>query len=125
MRNFVTVFGDKPRIRLLEALLALAPYEFTRGEAAEEADLPRASVNRVFPELEELGVVHVAEQGAQPVYQVDAKNEVFRILQYLDHALGLALHGSDADTSTRSPSARFRKRVSSLERPRKGRAGRV
>lgn len=111
MRNLATVFGDKPRVRLLEALLSLSPYNFTRGELAGDAGLTRRSANRVFPELEQLNLVHEVRPGSQPYYAANKESKLFQILQYVDHAIGLAIDEDSRPDTTDDSSEMFRQAI--------------
>lgn len=89
MAGFDRLFGDKPRVHLLEALLRLAPVTFTRAEWAQEAGLQKSSTNRIVEELEKEGFVRRVTDGEHPEYAVTLDNPYVRILNTLEAALEL------------------------------------
>ena len=91
MRNLVDVFGDRPKVRLLEALLAMAPHTFTRAELAAEAGLRKGSANRIFPQLESLNLVRQITGGGHPKYEVATGSSLLAVLQALEPALAVAI----------------------------------
>lgn len=91
MGNLTDVFGDKPRVRILEALVQLDGMEFTRADLAEEAGLSKSSANRAFEGLRQLDLVDQVVESKHPVFTPRSDSGLFRILSHLDAATGLAL----------------------------------
>jgi len=64
----------------LEALVRLAPVEFTRAEATNEAGLQKPSANRALDKLENDGFI-VRTSSQRPVrYRVNEDNPLFRMV---------------------------------------------
>lgn len=96
VRGFARLFGDKPRVHLLEALLRLAPVTFTRAELAEEAGLQKSSTNRIVQELERDGFIHPVLGTSPMEFEVAVESPDVQILNALEAALDLVdQHGWD------------------------------
>lgn len=109
--TFERLFGDKPRVHLLEALLRLAPVTFTRAEWAQEAGLHKGSTNRLVADLEKEGFVRRVTEGSQPEYAVALENAYVRILGALEAALELVeMEGPDSPVAQDAAEA-FRRSV--------------
>jgi DNA-binding MarR family transcriptional regulator len=109
MASFDRLFGDKPRVHMLEALLNLVGLTFTRAEWAEAAGLHKTSVNNVADDLEREGFIRRVTDGAHPEYEVVATSPYVRILNALDAALELVETNGDAVANDATEA--FRKRA--------------
>lgn len=76
---FTHLFGNKPRIRALEALIDLAPYEFTVADFTSQADDDK-NIPRQLPDLEREGFLVKTDSGENPLYRVDGENPWFQAL---------------------------------------------
>ncbi len=114
MRNLVEVFGDRPQVRLIEAALAMAPYEFTRAELAAEAGLWKPSANRLFPELERLRLVRQVSDGDHPKYAVVNESKLLAVLQSLEPALAMAMRADESLAQDLNVPELFQQRVAAV-----------
>ena len=89
MGDLVRVLGDSPRVRLIEALIRLVGFEFTRGELAREADVYRMTTNRQIESLVKDGFIERCSAGSRPRYRVRTNDPTVQVIYYLDVALGL------------------------------------
>lgn len=94
---FEAVFGRKPRVKLVEALLRLRGLSFSRSEWAAEAGLTRATTLRVMSYFERLGFVSQKKGGRVPEYEANATSPALAELGRMYHSLDLALKGHDVD----------------------------
>ena len=125
MQEFERVFGKAPRVRMVEAILRLAPDEFTRPEAAREAGLHKPSANRILAALERDGVIELA--GRRPIrYGVSDRLALIEILGLTASALRLERrHRGETGYQRRlkrSLQRRYAERASGSERPPLGRS---
>lgn len=65
------MFGDKPRVKLLDALVDLAPYEFTLPDLIQEADLDKNVYRDIQPLISE-GLIEQAKSGPPATFRVRA-----------------------------------------------------
>lgn len=80
-------FGETPRIRVLEAILRLAPFEsFTMKEVAQEADLFPPSTYRTIRGLAKDGFLEVAESGRPLRFRVPRGSADIQLLSLIDAA---------------------------------------
>lgn len=87
MPALTRVFGETPRVKLLEALLELWTLEFSRPEAGEQADLVPDSTYRAVDELEEEGyIVQVSEQ-RPATYRVNTGNPYLQVVSMARDAI--------------------------------------
>jgi hypothetical protein len=101
MGSITEVFGRSPRVRLLEALLALAPTSFTVPEMAVAAQMHKPSAYRALPGLLESGMV-TSLTGSRPKrYVVPERSPRIQALNYLESTLNL-LDSSDLERGDRA-----------------------
>lgn len=81
------VFGDTPRVKMLEALLELWTLEFTRPEAGEQADLVPDSAYRAVDELESEDYIRQTSQTRPATYQVNAANPYLQVVSMARDAI--------------------------------------
>lgn len=86
MPALTRVFGETPRVKLLEALLELWTLEFTRPEAGEQADLVPDSTYRAVDELEEDYIVQVSDQ-RPATYRVNTGNPYLQVVSMARDAI--------------------------------------
>lgn len=87
MSDLSELFGNTPRVQLLEALIRLGPTEVTRGELAHEAGLYRTSTNREIAKLEHQGLIIRVSKGTRPRYVANSDLAELKLVAYLDAAL--------------------------------------
>lgn len=110
MQSFARLFGDKPRVHLLAALLRLAPVTFTRAELAQEAGLQKSSTNRIVQELERDGFIRPVPETSPVEFEV-AESPYVQILNALESALDLVdQHGWEGAIAQDAAEA-FRRRA--------------
>lgn len=89
MGAYTKVFGRSPRIKVVEAILRLAPGTFTRPEVAREAGVHKPSANRALSALERDGIIERASEG--PIrYRTRDSTRTFEVLALTEAALRLA-----------------------------------
>jgi DNA-binding IclR family transcriptional regulator len=81
------VFGDTPRVRMLEALLELWTLEFTRPEAGEQADLVPDSTYRAVDELESEGYIEQVSEARPATYRVNEANPYLQVVSMARDAI--------------------------------------
>jgi len=96
---------------MVEAILLLAPDDFTRPEAAQEAGLHKPSANRILAALEKDGVIEVV--GRRPIrYGVRSRITLLEILSLTRSALRLDRRNDLASDHRRQLASAFRERLS-------------
>jgi len=89
MTDLSAVFGDSPRVRLIEAILRLGPVEFTAVEAAREAGLHKPSAYTHVRQLEQDGLIEVVSEGRPVRYRLPENQPSIRLLAHFISALEL------------------------------------
>lgn len=82
------LYGDSPRVRLLQALIEIAPFEFTASHAARVAgEAGRTSFYEACEELVRDGVLLKRKEGERTKYRVNEAIPLFEIVSVTDAAL--------------------------------------
>lgn len=96
MAGLVSLFGDKPRVRVLQAIIELSPHEFTMTELAEESGLSK-NVYREADGLEREGLIERIDSRRPALYRVRTDATRFRALDVVSLMLD-RLEGIGHDT---------------------------
>jgi hypothetical protein len=108
---------------MVEAILRLAPNDFTRPEAAREAGLYKPTANRVLAALERDRVIEVV--GRRPIrYGVRAKISGLEILALAEAALRLDRRARGSRQAAKGLGATLAERLENREAVRPARAAR-
>jgi DNA-binding IclR family transcriptional regulator len=80
----VALFGDTPFLRILDTLLTNPDHEYTKQELAEENDLSRQTVYRIWDRVEKLELVEYTRQiGSAQLFQLNKDSPlVQQLLQF-------------------------------------------
>lgn len=97
MGKLSEIFGDKPRIKLLEALIDLAPYKFSLPELAEQAQLDKNVYREINPILKE-GLVKRVSDARPANYKVNSKALTFQLVDLFS----VIAQASDPNVRTKS-----------------------
>lgn len=117
MNSLEQVFGRSPRVRMVEAILRLAPDEFTRPEAASEAGLFKASANRILSALEKDGLIEAVSRS--PVtYRARGGLHKLEILSLAQSALRLAYRNEQDPEAVGDVVKNFQARLDERSQPR-------
>jgi len=87
------LFGETPRVKLLEALLRLAPVEFSAPEAAKEAGLHKPSAYAEVEALKAAGLIERVSETRPATFRVAEDSGVIPLLSAFDSALQLLPSG--------------------------------
>ena len=81
---FRDIFGDTPKVRVLEYLLEGRELDHSIGDIAEGAGINRVTLFRLWPEIEKSKlVVHTRNIGNAKLLKLNMKNPHVRILAEL------------------------------------------
>jgi len=98
MGAIARLFGETPRVKLLEALTRLNQLEVGRSDIAREAGLFRASTNRLISQLEAEGFLQRIEAGHRPQYRVNESSSKLQLVAYFQAALELVERNESEST---------------------------
>lgn len=76
------IFGDSPRMKILEYFLEFPTNEFTPSDLVRDIGMSRSTV---FRELDSLigddMLIQTGKQGKSPVFKINLKNPIVRLIQ--------------------------------------------
>lgn len=90
---FEGLFGDSSQLRLIEKLLAMPSFEFSKSELAQIAGISRPSVYRALRLFEQWNFVRRLRRGKRIRYQLDVDSPLVIALYDVNHALLMNLAG--------------------------------
>lgn len=77
--------GDTPFLRVMDSLIENSIFDYTKTEIADNADISRASLYKVWPILEQYELVSESRQiGNTVLYRLNKENPVVQQLVELD-----------------------------------------
>lgn len=91
MGSLTELFGAKPRVRVLEAVLTLSAQPFTAAEAAREAGLYKPSAYRAVAGLVKEGIIQKVGSGRPHLYSANSESPLFRLLSYFETSLNVVM----------------------------------
>src|SRR3989338_1130766 len=78
---FRTLFGDTPKIRVLEYLLEGRELDHSIGDIAEGAGINRVTLFRMWNEMEKAQIItHTRDIGNAKLYKLNVNNSYVKIL---------------------------------------------
>ena len=81
----VEFLGDTPLIRVMDFLIENSIFDYTKTEIADNADISRASLYKIWPALEKYEIVKESRKiGNTTMYRLDKDNPVVQKLIELD-----------------------------------------
>ena len=98
---FTEIFGNAPRVKLLDFLADHVDYDYTIAQIQEFTDISRPTLYRLIGELEaEEMITLTREVGASKFYGLNTRNEkVIGMLQMEFEAINRSLLGQSAPSS--------------------------
>src|SRR3989338_8600847 len=92
---FREIFGDTPKIRVLEYLLEGRELDHSIGDIAEGAGINRVTLFRLWPEIEKSKLVaHTRNIGNAKLFKLNAKNAYVKsIVELFDKLMGEGFKG--------------------------------
>lgn len=85
---FLEAFGDTPQLRIYDFLIDNHFFDFPLTEIAKGASVSYKSLQKIFPEMIELGIVKKTRRiGKSDYYQPDINHPFFRRLINIDWML--------------------------------------
>lgn len=82
---FVRFLGGTPFIRVMDFLIENSIFDYTKTEIAENAEISRASLYKVWPVLEMYGLVKESRRiGNAVLYKLNKENSLVKKLIELD-----------------------------------------
>lgn len=96
------VFGPKPRVKLLEALVDLAPYKFTRPDLAGQAGLSKNVYREIDPVIAD-GLVRRAAKGRPARFTVNRAHLHFQLADLFT----VIAQAADPSVRSRRDAARY------------------
>ena len=109
---FVHYLGASPRIKVLEHFLINDNLDVSKSYVAKEAEVSRATLEPIWDELEEEGIIKKTRSvGRAELYTLDKSNKTVRVLQeFLD---ALAWQYADEEE------ARLKQKITAKKQKRK------
>ena len=81
----VKFLGDTPFIRVVDFLIENSIFDYTKTDIAENAEISRASLYKIWPELEQYQILKESRKiGNTVLYKLNKENPVVQKLIELD-----------------------------------------
>ncbi len=82
---FIEFLGDTPIIRVVDFLIENSIFDYTKTDIAQNAEISRASLYKIWPTLEKYELLIESRQiGNTTLYKLNKKNPVVQKLIELD-----------------------------------------
>lgn len=80
--GIIALYGDSPRMRVLEYFMVFPKNEFTVGEIVEAVGMSRTTAfKEVFKLLNNNMIVQSGKIGKSPTYKIDLKSPLVKVMQ--------------------------------------------
>ncbi len=77
--------GDTPFLRVVDFLIENSIFDYTKTEIAENADISRASLYKIWPNVEQYNIIKESRKiGNTTLYRLNKENPVVQELIELD-----------------------------------------
>lgn len=77
--------GDTPFLRVVDFLIGNSIFDYTKTEIAENSEISRASLYKIWPTIEKYGIVKESRKiGSATLYKLNKENLVVQELIELD-----------------------------------------
>lgn len=96
MGALTELFGAKPRVRVLEAMLTLSASPFTAAEAARVARMHKPAAYRVVEELAREGLIRRATSRRPTTFEVNPSSPLFQLLSYFETSLNVVIGATES-----------------------------
>ncbi|MFQ6063323.1 MAG: winged helix-turn-helix domain-containing protein [Methanosarcinales archaeon] len=97
--SFRIVFGDSPRVKVLDFLLTFREFDYSLTEIAENANIGLATLNRLLPRLIKLGIVKETRKiGGTKLYKLNQENELVKTLIEMDNNISEIFINEELET---------------------------
>lgn len=78
----LSMFGESPRMKIIDYLLEFPTNEFTAGDLVETIGMSRTTVFRELKNLEDQDMIKLASKlGKSPTFRVNLKNPIIKMMQ--------------------------------------------
>ena len=80
--GIIAVYGNSPRMRILEYFMVFPKNEFTVGEIVEGVSMSRTTAFREISKLLDNGmIIQSGKVGKSPTCKIDLKNPLIKVMQ--------------------------------------------
>jgi DNA-binding transcriptional ArsR family regulator len=101
------LFGDSPKIRILDIFFDNPYFDFSKSEVIRELGLSKTTFYKHFPYLEENGLVTVSRRfGKTKLYRINRENPVVDKLEDIVMTVSLKTAEQEAEKMKRPIAAR-------------------
>lgn len=82
----VSLFGDSPRMKIIDYLLEFPTNEFTLSELVDEIGMSKTTAPKILDDFEGKGmIVKTAKIGKSQPYKINLRNPVIQLMQNAAH----------------------------------------
>jgi len=92
------MFGDSPKLRIIDFFLDNPLSDFTKKEVIEALGLSKQTFYKYFTDLEEYGLVAVSRKiGKAKLYKINLENPIVKLLKEFEIQLSLQIAEQEAE----------------------------
>jgi len=93
----VRIFGDSPKIRIIDIFFDNPYFDFSKSELVRELGMSKQTLYRHFRDLEELGIVVVSRRiGRAVLYKLNREHPLVKMLEKMIKETSLMIAEQEA-----------------------------
>jgi len=93
----VRIFGDSPKIRIIDIFFDNPYFDFSKSELVRELGMSKQTLYRHFRDLEELGIVVVSRRiGRAVLYRLNREHPLVKMLEKMIKETSLMIAEQEA-----------------------------
>jgi len=102
----IKVFGDAPKLKIIDFFMDNPFFDFTKKEVIEALGMSKRTFYKYFPDIEKYGIVSVSRRiGRVKLYKINLENPLVKMLREYEIQLSLQIAEQEkAKTQKNSPS---------------------
>ncbi len=88
----IEIFGETPKMKIIDFLLDNPYFDFTKKEIIESLGMSKQTFYKYFPDLEKYGIVKVSRKiGRAKLYKINLNHPLIKILRELEKTISLQM----------------------------------
>jgi AraC-like DNA-binding protein len=88
----IKVFGDAPKLRIIDFFMDNPFFDFTKKEVIEALGMSKKTFYKYFPDIEKYGIVSVSRRiGRVKLYKINLENPLVKMLREYEIQLSLQI----------------------------------
>ena len=101
----IRMFGDSPKLRILDIFLDNPYFDFTKSEVIRELGMSKQTFYKYFKDLEELGIVKPTRKiGRATLYRINKEHPLVKKLNEIINEVSLQIAEQEAEKLKRAVS---------------------